>query len=441
MRIKEVFKINKNKSRKIIETIKKKVFSKEFMLRSKYNKKDFTRNRKLPFSSLILFMLNLVKDTLQKELTNYMILLSSSDVSPKKISKSAFSQSRSKLKPDAFVEMNNTLVHEFYADDDFLTWEGFRLLSIDGSTCQLPYSDDLSNYFGQVEGNSGKTFPIARISTFYDLLNEIIIDSRIAPYKTAELDLALKHLDKLKKNDLVILDRGYPAIWLFYLLMLKGTNYVVRLQKNFIKEANEFWDSKEESKILEIKNCPSKSQERLNKLGISFNSFKLRLVKVILDNGEMEILATSLLDEEKYYTSIFKNLYFRRWGIETNYDHLKNQIEIENFTGLTKIAIEQDFFANMFIANLQSIIIKDAKEELEKENKNCKYEYKINRNLSLSYMKDRVIKLFTSNDPHYYDKLVQLFKIEPIPIRNGRKFNRKSSTRKKKYFINKGRAF
>lgn len=441
MRIKEVFKIKKTKSWKIIKTIKYKVFSKEFMLRSKCNEKDFTRNRKLPFVSLIFFMLNLVKDTLQKELTNFMILLSSLDTSPKKISKSAFSQSRSKLKPDAFIEMNDTLVLEFYKDDDFLTWKDFRLLSIDGSTCQLPYSNELSNYFGQVEGNTGKTFPIAKISTFYDLLNEIIVDSQIAHYKTTELDLALKHLNKSKKNDLVILDRGYPAIWLFYLFMLNGIDYVARLQKNFIKEADEFWDSEEESKILEIKNCPPKSKKRLDKLGISFKSFKLRLVKVILDNGEMEVLATSLLDEEKHPTSIFKDLYFMRWGIETNYDHLKNQIEIENFTGLTKIAIEQDFFANMFIANLQSIIIKDAKEELEKENKNCKYEYKINRNLSLSYMKDRIIKLFTSNDPHYYDKMVQLFKIEPIPIRDDRKFNRKSTTRKKKYFINKRRAF
>ena len=436
-----MFKIKKTKSQKIIETIKYVVFSNEFMLRSKRNEKDFTRNRKLPFTYLILFMLNLVKDTLQKELTNFMSLLSVSDNSPKKISKSAFSQSRLKLKPEAFIEMNDLLVHEFYADKDFKTWKEFRLLGIDGSTCQLPYSDELSNHYGQIEGNIGKTFPIAKISTFYDLLNEIIVDSQIAPYKTAELDLAVKHLDKSKENDLVILDRGYPAIWLFFLLSLKSINYVARLQKNFIKEADEFWDSMEESLILEIKNVPSKSKERLDKQEINFFPFKIRLVKVILDNGEMEVLATSLLDEEKYLSSIFKGLYFMRWGIEINYDHLKNQIEIENFTGLTKIAIKQDFSANMFIANMQSIIMKDAKKELEKENKNCKYEYKINKNLSLSYMKDRIIKLFISNDPHYYDKMVQLFKIEPVPIRNDRKFNRKVSRRKKKYFFNKRRAF
>jgi len=436
-----VFKIKKTKSQKIIKTIKYLMFNQEFMFRSKNNEKDFTRNRKLPFISLILFMLNLVKDTLQKELTNFMILLSSSDNSSKKISKSAFSQSRLKLKPEAFIEMNDLLVHEFYADDELKTWGGFRLLSIDGSTCQLPYSSELRNHYGQAEGNSGKTFPIARVSTFYDLLNEIIVDSQIATYKTAELDLAIKHLDKSKENDLVILDRGYPAIWLFFLLSLQGTNYVARLQKNFIKEADEFWDLEEESKIIEIKECPYSSKERLDKLNINFKLLKLRLVKVILDNGEMEVLATSLLDEEKYPPLIFKELYFMRWGIETNYNHLKNQIEVENFTGLSKITIEQDFFANMFIANLQSIIIKDAKEELQKESKGNKYEYKINRNLSLSYMKDRIIKLFISNDPHYYDKMVQLFKIEPVPIRDGRKFNRKASVRKKKYFINKRRAF
>lgn len=440
MRIKEVFRINKNKSRTIIERIKNKVFSKEFMLSSRYHKKDFTRNRKFPFSSLILFMLNLVKDTLQKELTNFMYIISNPSDTIKKISKSAFSQSRSKLRPEAFIELNDTLVHEFYEDDDFLTWKNFRLVSMDGSTCQLPHSNELGNYFGYTNNSYGICFPIAKISTLYDLLNGIIIDSQIAPYKTAELDLAIKHSDKLKQNDLLILDRGYPATWLFYDLTLKGIDYVVRLQKTFHTEADKFWESEEYSKIIEIKHCPKKSKIRLNELGIIFRPFKLRLVKVILDNGEIEVLATSLLDEEKYPTEIFKDLYFRRWGIETNYDHLKNQVEIENFTGLTKNAIEQDFFANMFIANLQSIIINDAKEELDKEKRDSKYEYKINRNLSLSYMKDRIIKLLQSNNPDYYDQLVQLFMIEPIPIREGRKFERKLSKRKKKCFINKRRA-
>ena len=163
-------------------------------------------------------------------------------------------------------------------------------------------------------------------------------------------------------------------------------------------------------------------------------------MKVILDNGEIEILATSLLDDLKYPSSIFKELYFKRWGIETNYDHLKNNIQLENFTGKSELAIKQDFFANMFIMNLQSIMICDAQEELEKNNKKTDLDYKINRNLSLGYMKNKIINIFLKGGSVEYDELIDLFKINPCPIRKGRKFSRILYPRARKFPMSKKKA-
>ena len=73
--------------------INNKINSIDFMKRNRYADKDFTRKRKLPFVSLIFFMINLIKQTLQKELTNFISLISSSK---ENITKSAFSQSRKK---------------------------------------------------------------------------------------------------------------------------------------------------------------------------------------------------------------------------------------------------------------------------------------------------------------------------------------------------------
>lgn len=441
MRNREMIKMKKE-GLEIINTIKNEINSIEFMDKSKNNKQNFIRNRKLTFPLLIFFMLSSVRATLQKELTNFMELVSGSCNKTKGISKSAFSQSRSKLNPEAFIHLNKVLTREFYTDNDYQMWKGFRLLGVDGSTIQLPYSNALSEHFGEYEINSGRTFPIARSSNMYDLLNNIILDSKIASFNQGENSLAEQHLKIVQQNDLIILDRGYDAVWLFYFITTKKADFVVRLKKNFIKEVNDFWDSKQKSEIIEINNCPSKSKMQLDKLGIEFKPFKIRLVKVILDNGEIEVLATSLLDENKYSVSIFKELYFTRWGIETNYDHLKNQIEIENFSGLTVHAIEQDFYANMLMANFQSLIIRDAKDEMDKENnnKNYKYEYKINRNLSFAYMKDRFVKILLSDDKNYFEQLKELFKVEPIPVRKGRKFERHPIIRRKKYFINKRRA-
>ncbi|MEK7125909.1 MAG: IS4 family transposase [Patescibacteria group bacterium] len=416
--------------------INNKINSIEFMKRSKYADKDFTRKRKLPFVSLIFFMINLVKQTLQKELTNFISLISSSK---ENITKSAFSQSRRKLKAGAFIELNDTLVESFYEDDDFKKWKGFRLLAIDGTCLTLPQSNEIIKDFGFAKNNVNpeSIIPMAKISSYYDLLNGIIIDSQIDQYKISEFMLALAHLDKAGKKDLIIFDRGYAATWFFIYMNLKNVDYIVRLQRNFLQEFDSFWNSKENSEIIRIDRCSEKSRKALEILGINFDSFKIRLVKVILDNGEVEVLATSLLDDEKYLYSEFKDIYFLRWGIETNYDHLKNNLAIENFTGLSTLSVTQDFFANMFIVNLQAVIINDVQIEIDEEKKDTEYKYKINRNLSLGFMKDRVIKIFLSNNSNGYNELKKLFKLEPVPIRKGRKFERKFKLTKRKYSITK----
>lgn len=179
--------------------IKNKINSIEFMKRSRNSDKDFTRKRKLPFASLVLFMLNLIKKTLQKELTDFISLISSTK---ENITKSAFVQSRKKLKAETFIELNDTLVESFYEDDDYKKWKGFRLLAIDGSCLTLPQSNEIIKDFGFAKNNVNpeSIIPMAKVSSFYDLLNGIIIDSQIDQYKISEFMLALAHLDKAGKK-------------------------------------------------------------------------------------------------------------------------------------------------------------------------------------------------------------------------------------------------
>jgi len=54
---------------------------------------------------------------------------------------------------------------------------------------------------------------------------------------------------------------------------------------------------------------------------------------------------------ETFSAQDLKNLYNCRWEIETDYDRLKNILELENFTGQRRIIIEQDI-------NAKNILIK-----------------------------------------------------------------------------------
>ena len=45
-------------------------------------------------------------------------------------------------------------------------------------------------------------------------------------------------------------------------------------------------------------------------------------------------------------------IYHQRWGIETNYNTLKNRYYIENYTGKRRITIEQDIYSKFLRYNI-----------------------------------------------------------------------------------------
>lgn len=424
--------------KKFVVKVKNIIYSNKFREQNRKSDKDFTRQRKLPFPQLILFMLNIIKQSLQKELTQFYLSFSTE----KNITNSAFCQSRMKLNHTSFIELNDAIIEEFYNDNHFQLWNGFRLLAVDGSKIHLPFSLEIVKNFGSAKNNHLTIIPMAQTSSCFDVLNNMIINSEIDRIETHECHLALRHLPKCKfEKDLFIYDRGYSAIWFMLYHLSKKKDFIIRMQRNSIEEVKNFFNSSKDSEIIEVKELSKRSERQANNLGLELIPFKIRLIKVVLDNGEVEVLATSLLDEEKYHSKEFKWLYGRRWGIETNYDHLKNHLMIENFTGLSSLSVLQDFFANIFMANMQQIFVNEAQEELKEQKKDTEYEYKINRNLSFGFMKDRFVKiLFDKNVDKSIQDLRELFKINPTPIRGGRKFPRVYHQSRKKFYMKKKRA-
>src|SRR3990167_7928360 len=182
--------------KRIIKSIKVLIYSNDFMERNRTSEKYFTRKRKLPFVPLVIFMVNIIKQTIQKELTRFIKMFGDRKSN---ITKSAFSQSRIKLKPEAFIELNNRLVEEFYTDNIIKKWNGFRLFAIDGSKLILPtHSKELMDKFGTL--SSGMIIPQAQISSCYDVLNEIILDTQLETLQVNEMNQAVRHLNKLSKG-------------------------------------------------------------------------------------------------------------------------------------------------------------------------------------------------------------------------------------------------
>lgn len=392
--------------------------------RYKMNKSDFTRNRKQSFAGTVVFLMNMVRKTLAVEIESFVGVLNreAKSLGAQLFTKSAFTQCRKKISPAVFKNLSDSIVEEFYTDNDesVKLWNGFRLLAVDGSKVRLPNTELLREEYGTVSNQNGNGGAQARISVLYDLLNGFVIDGVLSPLKTGEHKLAHGHAKLAEKGDLVIYDRGYPSFSLVFEHNEAGADFLIRARKDFSNMTAEFFSSGEMSAIREM--TPGKNRCLDGKKYSRKSSIKVRLIRVELDSGEDEILISSLLDMEKFPNEIFKDLYFRRWRVETYYDEFKNNLRADIFTGYSAQSIQQDFNAALFISNLQNLIVNDAEEELSQKGDGLKYKYKVNRNTSYGFMKDRVVSIFFSDrDSSLITReLRELFLKNTVPIRPGR---------------------
>lgn len=384
---------------------------------------------------------------IQRELDDFFKKITSSTYSIREVTKGAFTQARAKLNAWGFIRLNEVAVDTFYSEAEYYVWNGMRLLAVDGTRLMLPNHPSVKAEFGECSfgPNADSVRSMAIGSMLYDVLNQLTIDAQLAPYKningksSSERALLGKHMQKLKRGDLLLLDRGYPSIALFYQLAARGVKFCVRMKAGWWNEVRDFRDSGEKERIVTF-TLPGKDKKKLSDYPEWMSrELKCRLVRVELDSGEMEILCTSLIDMKAYPHEQFKELYHFRWDEEEAYKLLKSRIELENFSGKTAKAVIQDFHAKVFLLTLSAAYAHPIEEKVRKEykaDKNRKYDQKINRTNSIAMTKDILVGIFIK---HQCEKAIEAFddivsKTREV-IRPNRK-NERKHRQKKPYCMN-----
>lgn len=420
----------------LVEFIKKSANSPDFIARHRKNPKDFTRNRKLPAISLIAFLLSLVRGSYQSELDRFFSILRHSDAPKRVVTKAALAKARMKLKYQAFVELNRCLVRFFEKRFAVKTWHGFRLLAADGSTVRLPHTEDIEKHFGTWKVRQGRPSPMARISQLFDPLNKITVDAIISPKRAGERELAVDHFLNLMPKDLVLLDRGYPAWWLFALILSMNAQFCARISCKW-KIVRSFMASGEKQRIIYLP-PPTTSVEIVKQMGLSLTPLKLRLVRI--DNEDKtQILITSLTDTGKYPYGLFSDLYHSRWPVEEDYKTVKSRIELENFSGKSALSVYQDFHAKVLMKNIVSLFVLPVNDALATDMvSEHKYEHQVNFTHALAAGKDLMPLLFQRSKRKFrsiIEALLLLLEKTTEPIRPGRKFPRKHLRSGRKYYL------
>ncbi len=419
----------------LIRFLKEIINSEEFINQHRQSPTDFTRQRKLPFTTLLFFLMNLIKGSYQDELDHFFKAIFGFDVARRVVSKAALTKARVKLRYEAFIDLNVQLVDHFYRHFNSLKWNGFNLLAVDGTTVTLPRIEAISNHFGVWKPRQGDKCPKARVSQMFDPLNKITVDAAIESKDYGERELAAFHFLNLLEDDLVLLDRGYPAYWIFNLILSRGADFCARIQRKRWKIVRQFYNSGRKEKIISLPVFPT-SIKACKEMGLDLKPLKLRLIRVELDTGETEILITSLLDQTAYPHEQFCELYHLRWPVEEDYKAMKQWIEIGNFSGKSVLSVYQDFHAKVFSKNLISALAFQTQSKIDRHTENSKYRYQPNFAQALSKMKDVIPLLFIRSVRQVEKIISQVLDIiikTVEPVRPGRKYPRNFKNRKGRF--------
>ncbi|MGA9767456.1 MAG: IS4 family transposase [Blastocatellia bacterium] len=389
---------------------------------------DFTRIRALTFARVALLILRGHKLSLQNALNKFFTALGEVFKVP---SSSAYSHARLKLKPELFAHLNSISCSDFYqlyhSDSAVKLWHGHRLLAADGTYLNLPdTAETRAEYTLQVNQHEGGECVQALCCLLYDLRNDLGLVGVLSPRQGESKQLLEKLWPDTKEGDVLVLDRAYADYCVFAYAIKQKREVLVRLPRGRFKACEGFWQSESQEEEILLQ-APRSARAFVEKHELA-KQIRVRLVRVELDGGETEVLATTMIDKEKYPAWEMKQVYGWRWREETFFDRFKNIFEVERFSGTSVQAIKQDFQGTMFLATLESILIKSAQEEMDEESKKRERKgvAKVNRAVSYVAMVDRVVELlmWKREVEEVLEELHHLFQTNPTRIREGRREER-----------------
>jgi hypothetical protein len=391
----------------------------------------WTRHRLLPFDLVVCMILRAHKLAIQNGLNKLFAYFGNEAAAP---TPSAYCKARKKLDPKLFQHLIAQVAGQFYAfwgeDNDVRLWHGRRLLAVDGSRLHVPDTPETRAHYSVQENQYPQgTCVQAAVSVCYDVLNEVALSVGLREVCAEKEFLWGAHDASLEAGDLVVLDRGYQEYAVLAWLEARGCVYVVRCARRGA-EVERFWASEASEAIVRLR-VTKRARPFVAERGLA-SELRVRLVKVTLSTGETEVLATNLGSEEAEREGL-KDVYGQRWGIETFYDRVKNVYEAERISGRSVEAIEQDVYGVVFLATLESIVGKEAEQDLAEvsEQRGHRYAKQVNHAVSYSAMVEKAVALLCDERAEIedvYDRLRAMFRKNPTSVRPGRTRPRKEAT-------------
>jgi len=427
----------------VVEQVRARISAADFCARHRRCTGDFTRERILNFTVVMLLLLQKTTRSVQRHLHSCFHQLG---LPPdgRGVTPGAWTQARAKLSHTAFIELNQeVLLPCFYAPEQAAhrrLWRGHRLLGCDGSLLRLPSHPGVFAEFGQQataneHGPTGTVYAPARLSVLYDLLNHIGLDARLGPVAQSEVELVMAQLERVERNDVMIRDRGFTGVVLMAQALAGGAHFIGRCSTGSFAAAQELFRANRAGRSRVVKLIAGRDQwPALAQRGLP-RELTVRFVSVRLPTGGLEVLVTSLLEPAMYPTEEFLEVYHWRWGHETYHQLLKGRLDLENWSGQTAEAVRQDLQAAVFVSNVESLLSQQAQEKLSARDATRQYPAQVNRAVSYHALKERMLELLWGRQSTVVvlQEMQRWMQSNPVSVRPDRKVPRREPSSNRSY--------
>lgn len=328
--------------------------------------RSFTRSRKLSLPALIGALLSMRNQSQQAMLDSFFASVSGNAVPVRAVSDRAFAKARDRLYLPALVGLNDFVVHRAEAAGLVPRWNGLRLVAADASVLMPALRPCLLS--------RSAAAPDQRLFALYLPGCELTLHASVHSAQLSERSMLVEALDCLGPDDVLVLDRGYPAAWLVGLLNARDIRFVMRCDNDSGWCATKAFMRSGAAEAWVTLNTPNPQDVR--DWGCPPAAPRVRLVRQVAPNGAVRVLATNL-QEQACAAASFGDLYHQRWRIEEAFKRLKHRLHLEAVSGLSQQALLIDVAAKILADNIASLMCLAAGEaaDLAPRSRKCNRSY------------------------------------------------------------------
>jgi len=277
------------------------------------------------------------------------------------IAPSSFCAARHKLDEAVFKYANQKILTAYAGDTSGYTWLGHRLFAVDGSKINLPRE---LRAFGYQTPSEMTHYPQGLLSCLYQLKSQLPFDFDLVAHANERL-CAMRHLEVLENNDVVVYDRGYFSYLLLHRHYQTGIHAIFRLQQSSSTRIEEFFSSPQTDIEVTIDPSPrTRADIHSQYPDLDIVPLKMRLLKYKIAGSTFCLGTTLVAAHQRYPLQEFMDVYHGRWGIEELYKVSKHIFVVEDFHAKNERGVKQELFAHFVLITMNRLFANRADIEI-----------------------------------------------------------------------------